>query len=233
MTIAAWCKGCGRYVWLDERWACDAGHGWDQMSQWYDPDTGQPVTPYWLQQPAPSAELVATPAPDAIPEPAAPVAAAPAPAAAAAATAALGTREAVLAGIMAAFVEDPGYRVRYGSDADILIDNVVADESWGTGAKKVEYEAVLKADESDRTVYFWELLKEKGGGLSFGGVQSESYSTFGAKRSGTKKEVVLRPGGTAMDYSWDYAATRHRIEAVAKSNGWRLKVVLRKKSAQW
>ena len=135
--------------------------------------------------------------------------------------------------MLAAFSAYPGYTVAYGTDTDVTIDNQVADANWGAGKKKVEYAAVMKAVEPELTVYFWEILKEKGAGLSFGGFEAESYSTFGTKRSGKTKEVVIGPTGVAMDYSWDYAATRNIVEDVVRRHGWQMKVVLQKKSAQW
>jgi hypothetical protein len=162
-------------------------------------------------------------------QPVAPPSAAPIAPAHAAQTA----REAVLVAILGALGQYPGYASGYGTDTDIVISNQVADANWGTGKKKVEYEAVLKAVETERTIYFWEILKETGGGLSFGGMEAETYSTFGAKRSGTKKEVVIGPGGKAVDYTWDYAATRGIVEAAAAQQGWTTKTVLRKSKAQW
>ena len=57
--------------------------------------------------------------------------------------------------------------------------------------------------------------------------------TSGMKRWGTKTETVIGPGGVAMDYEWDYAATRRIVEDVATRHGWQVKVVLMKNSAQW
>jgi hypothetical protein len=98
---------------------------------------------------------------------------------------------------------------------------------------KVDYTAVLKAVEPETTVYFWELLKEQKTGLSFGQVDSESYSTVGARRSGKAREVVVGPGGIVAEAAWDYGATRSIVESVTTSMGWRLKTVLRKSAAQW
>ncbi len=214
MAVAGFCKQCGSNVYLDERWCCVNGHAWTEIADWYDPQTGAAVTPYWLQ--APSAQA----------PPAAPAAAQPAVVSA-------GTRDALLTDLMATFAQYPGYRFVYGTDTDVTIDNQVADANWGIGKKKIEYEAILKAVEPERTVYFWEILKEKGAGLSFGGMESESYSTFGAKRSGKTKQVVIGPGGVEIDAEWDYAATRRIVEDVAVRNGFNLKVVLRKRAAQW
>ena len=89
MALAGYCRGCGQYVWLNEQWGCVNGHPWTEISNWYDPQNGTPVTPYWLQpaassgapapmatppQPAPTAEPMPAPAPM-------PVAPAPEPAA--------------------------------------------------------------------------------------------------------------------------------------------------------
>jgi hypothetical protein len=91
----------------------------------------------------------------------------------------------------------------------------------------------MKAVEPERTIYYWEIVKESGGGLSFGGFDAEMSTTSGMKRWGTKKEVVIGPGGVAMDYSWDYGATRSIVESVAAKHGWKVKTVLQKKSASW
>jgi hypothetical protein len=218
MAIAGWCATCGAYVYCGTDGSCSNGHPAAGVTNHYDPDTGVAVTPPWVEASAvaPSAAPVAAPT-----EPAS--ASAPAP----------GTRDAVLMGVMAAFAPYPGYTVAYGPGTDITIANQVADASWTTGKKKVEYSAALKAVEPERMVYFWEMLKEKGGGLSFGTMESESYSTFGAKRFGTTKEVVIGPGGKVVDYSWDYGKTRAIVEAAAAQHGWRVKVVLNKAKAMW
>ncbi|MDZ4063374.1 MAG: hypothetical protein U1E22_01790 [Coriobacteriia bacterium] len=213
MKPAGFCRECGANVWLDDRWSCPSGHGWDKVSGWYDGDTGQPITPPWEQVPATQPE---------------PAASAPEPEAAVETP-----RLALLADVLTTFAQYPGYTAQYGTDTDIIIDNQVALANWGTGKKKVEYSAAMKAVETDRTLIFWEILKEKGGGLSFGGFESEVTTTFGTKRSGKTSEKILGPNGVAMDYKWDYAATRRIVEEVATRHGWQVKVVLRKGSAQW
>lgn len=234
MAVAGWCKVCQQHVWLDERWGCVNGHPWTEISDWYDPADGSPVTPYWLQ-PAPEAQPVAAvesqPEPAAQPQPAPVAAVEPAPVTAPAV--AQTTRLELLAAILELLSQYPTYRSHYGTDTDIVIDNQVADAVWAGGKKKVEYEAILKAVEAEKTVYFWELLKEKSAGISFGGFESESYSTVGMRRSGTKKSATLTPDGVQAAYDWDYALTRQIVESVAIPAGWRVKVVLTKGSARW
>jgi len=218
MPNAGYCHECQAYVWLTPDWGCPKGHPAARVNAWYDSATGQPLTP---PQPAP-----APPAP-------APVAPVPAPAPTPIAVAPVaGTRDSFLTDLMGTFAQYPGYAVAWGSDTDMTVSNKVADANLGTVKKKVDYEAALKAVEADRTVYFWEILKEKGSGLSFGGIESESYSTFGAKRYGTKKEVVIGAGGVAS-VEWDYGRTRAIVESVAARHGFGVKVVLNRKKASW
>lgn len=196
---------------------------WDAAGAlaWVSPETQAWARALAAPQPAP--QRATQPAPQPAPEPAAE----PAP------TAETGSRLALLADMLETFGGYPGYTAAYGTDTDITIDNSVALASWGTGKKKVEYSAHMKAVEAERVLYFFEILKESGGGLSFGGFQSESYSTFGAKRSGKTKEVVLGPNGVAMDYEWDYGQTRAIVESVCARHGWTVKVVLRPGSAKY
>jgi hypothetical protein len=241
MAVAGWCRSCGAYVYVGQSWECVNGHPYTDVSNHYDPDTGTAVSTPWTApaEAAPAAAAAEVPAaPPAADAPAAVMAEAQAAAPAAVtaeaqAAPAQTAREAVLAAILAAFAPYPGYAVAYGTDSDITISNQIADAAWGIGKKKVEYQAVLKAVEAERTIYFWEILKEKGAGLSFGGMEGESYSTFGARRSGKKKEVVIGPAGKAIDYEWDYGATRSIVESAAAQQGWAVKVVLKKSKAQW
>jgi hypothetical protein len=206
MAVAGYCDACDQHVYLTDQWGCVNGHSWDRIRDWYDPDTGAALTPYWLQ-PGYSSTPATEPAPSA--------------------------RTDLLAAILQTLGQYPGYRVGYGTGTDIVIDNQLADASWPGGRKKIEYSAILKAVEAERTVYFWEVLKESGAGLSFGGFESESYSTFGTTRSGKTKQVVLGPGGVEIDAAWDYGATRGIVESVAASQGWKVKTVLRKGAAEW
>lgn len=201
MAIAGFCRQCNQNVWCDAQGNCTNGHPVSEVSNWYDPDTGQRF------------DFTAMPAP-----------AATAPGA--------GTSQSVVAEIAQALLAKTGYTVVGGTNTDLVIGSEIANANWITGKKKVTYSAIMKAEDADRTVYWWEMLQESGGGLSFGTMGSESTSTFGAKRYGTTKEVVIGPGGVAMDYSWDYAVTRQLAKEIAARHGFAFKVVMRKKSAE-
>jgi hypothetical protein len=270
MPLAGYCRQCGQYVYLTEQWGCVNGHAWNEISGWYEAETGVAVTPSWMQAPPPAAvpEPVPVPAAPPLPEPAplpeavpvpapvtvqAPAAAptpapeqlpapAPAPAQQSAsipepvpvpAVDAASDRLALLADILATFAQYPSFNAEYGTDADIVVDNQLVDANWGAGKKKVEYSAVMKAVESEGTLYFWEILKESGAGLNFGGFEAETYGVSGKSRSGVQKMMIVGTDGVPVEWEWDYANTRRIVEDVAARHGWKTKVVLQKKSAQW
>jgi hypothetical protein len=238
MALAGYCRQCAQYVYLTDQWACVNGHAWNEISGWYDPQTGTPVTPPWMQAAAPTtasapepigvaapapAPAVVTPAPvDPVPDPA------PAPAAPVA-----GDRLTLLADILAALAQYPSFNAQYGTDTDVVVNNEIVNANWGAGNKKVEYSAIMKAVEPELTLYFWEMVKESGSGLNFGGFEAETFSTSGKSRSGVQKMMIIGADGVPVEWEWDYAATRSVVEDVARRHGWKTKVVLQKKSAQW
>jgi hypothetical protein len=179
---------------------------------------------------------VAAPVPEPLPvvvEPAPVPVVEPAPAPVVASAPAASDRLTLLADILGAFAQYPSFNAQYGTDADIVVDNQLVDANWGTGKKKVEYSAVMKAVEPELTIYFWEIIKESGAGLNFGGFEAETYSTSGKTRSGVQKMMIIGANGVPVEWEWDYAATRGIVQDVASRHGWKTKVVLQKKSAQW
>ena len=49
MALAGYCRQCAQYVYLNNQWGCMNGHAWNEISGWYEPETGAPVTPPWMQ----------------------------------------------------------------------------------------------------------------------------------------------------------------------------------------
>jgi hypothetical protein len=140
-------------------------------------------------------------------------------------------RDAFLIDLMGTLSANPAYTAVWGPDTDMTIASNPVDGSWGAGKKRVEYTAALKAVEVDGTDYFWEMLKEQTSGFSFGTFESESYTQFGAKRSGTKKEAVVGPGSASWE--WGYGTLRALVEDAASRHGFMVKVVLQRSSATW
>lgn len=221
MPIIGYCHDCTEWVWVTSDWACPKGHAAARVNGWYDSESGAPA--------APQAVAASVPAP-AVVEPA--VVAEPVQVAEPTAEAgALGTRVAFLTDLMAAFAQSPSYTAAWGNDTDMTIASNPIDGMWGAGKKRAEYTAALKVSEPERTVTFWEMLKEHSSGFTFGTIESETYTTFGTKRSGKKKEVAIGPG--AASWEWGYGTTRKVVEEVAARHGFSVRVVLTKRAASW
>jgi hypothetical protein len=211
MATIGFCHDCGAWVTLAGDASCPAGHPAASVNGWYDGETGQPAVPAGADAVAPAASAPVVPATSSTPLPP--------------------SRTAFLTALMATVASNPAYNATWGTDTDMTIESNPVDGGWGVGTKRVEYSAALKAVEADRTVYLWELLKERTSGISFGTFESESYTTVGAKRSGTKKEAVVGPGSASWE--WGYGTLRALIEEVAARHGFTVRVVLTRHAAAW
>lgn len=145
-----------------------------------------------------------------------------------------GGKEQLLQVVEQALATYPQLAVTRSNKTDLEIKSVLADAHWGVGKKKVEYSACLLAKEPERTVVYWEMIKEVGAGMGiFGGFKVEKYKSDGRTISGTVREVGYGPQGKIIDYNWDYAQTRSIVESVAKGSGWKFTTVLWKGKATY
>jgi len=135
-------------------------------------------------------------------------------------------RDQLLTAVQAELAKYPMLTASRSDKTDLEIKSVLADANWGIGKKKVEYSACLLAKESERTVIFWEMIKESGSGMeALGGFKTEGFFV-GKTLSGKKIEKEFGPTGKVVDYNWDYAKTRKLVEAVVKNLGWQFKTVI-------
>lgn len=94
-----------------------------------------------------------------------------------------------------------------------------------------------RVDDPARTVRFWEMLVEKGSGMSSGmddvgpgiGFSAGTYKTGGKERSGSIEEAS-NFFDKDFDYQWDYAAVRTALQQVASAAGYGWEMVLNPKS---
>ena len=126
-------------------------------------------------------------------------------------------------------------------DGSLAADVTVAERKAFLSKKKLQYKCRARVDEAARKVRFWEMLIEKGSGMSGGsggfdsdmspgfGFKKETYKTGGKEREGTIEESSTL-FGKDYSYSWDYAAVRKALRAVAEAEGYEFEVVLRQKS---
>lgn len=138
-----------------------------------------------------------------------------------------GDREALLRAIEQKLSQYPQLQVTRGSRTDLEIRSLLADHPWSAG-KKVEYSACLLVKEAERTLIYWEMIREVGAGTNgvFAGFKVETYGSDGKTMGGRVQEVGWSPGGRAIHHNWDYAQTRSLVEGVARAQGWKLTTTL-------
>jgi hypothetical protein len=125
-----------------------------------------------------------------------------------------------------------GIRCQVGAGSDISVKTTFLDAAWGTGKKQIDYQGSALLNEQERTLYFWELTKETGSGLSFTG-NSESSFQSGTTLFRKVKSVGYGPDGKAYEYSLDLGAITKTFKETAKQYGWKFKVVLKKEKAMY
>ncbi|HEX2925664.1 MAG TPA: hypothetical protein VHP38_05330, partial [Ruminiclostridium sp.] len=117
-----------------------------------------------------------------------------------------------------------------GQGTDIAIECEFLDAGWGIGNKKIQYTSRVYFDESANTVTMWELTKEIGSGLSFGGDSETSFQS-GATLFRKVKSVHYGPDGKAYEYNLNLGAIPKAFKETAKAHGWKFKTVLRPNKA--
>lgn len=142
---------------------------------------------------------------------------------------AAGTRVGFLTDLTSAFAQAPAYSAAWGSDTDMTIVSNPVDGIWGLGKARAEYEAALKVSEGERTIHFWEMLKERSGGIPLGAPASGSDAP--ADPSVAREDGVAGSGSDSSE--WGYGTTRRVVEEVAARHGFTVRVVLTRRAAAW
>jgi hypothetical protein len=121
-------------------------------------------------------------------------------------------------------------------DGSLAMEVVVAERKAFLSKRTVTYKCKLRVDDGARSVTFWEMLMEKGSGVSGGGdmapgfgFKKETYSTKSKEISGTIEEAS-RLFGKDFEFNWDYAVVRRVVGGAAAAAGYSLNVVLNPKS---
>jgi len=121
-------------------------------------------------------------------------------------------------------------------DGSLAMEALIAERKAFLSKRKLTYKCKLRVDDGARCVTFWEMLVEKGSGVSGGddmapgfGFKKETYGTKGKERSGGIEEASSL-FGKDFDYTWDYAAVRNAVRGAAEAAGYSLNVVLSPKS---
>jgi hypothetical protein len=121
-------------------------------------------------------------------------------------------------------------------DGSLVMEMLVAERKAFLSKRKLTYKCKLRVNDAAHSVTFWEMLVEKGSGVSGGddmapgfGFKKETYRTGGKELSGGIEEASSL-FGKDFEFSWDYAVVRRMIRGVAEAGGYSLDVVLNPKS---
>jgi hypothetical protein len=144
--------------------------------------------------------------------------------------AASGTRVGFLSDLTAAFAHTPAYSASWGPDTDMTVSSNPVDAMWGIGTARTEYAGAIKVSEVDRTIYFWEQLREQASGIALAAFDSEDYTTHGATPPGARERAV---GPGSASWEWGYGTTRPLVEEVAARHGFAVRTVLSRRAASW
>lgn len=123
-----------------------------------------------------------------------------------------------------------GVQVKPDPHTDLAIDVELLDASFSTGKKKIHYESLILADESEETIKMFEKTTEISIGVSFG-MSGSSTMQSGRTLFRKVKSVQYGPEGKVFEYEFDIGAIPKTVKEIAKANGWKFKTVILKKKA--
>ncbi len=121
-------------------------------------------------------------------------------------------------------------------DGSLAMEMLVAERKAFLSRRKLTYKCRLRVNDAAQSVTFWEMLVEKGSGVSGGddmapgfGFKKETYRTGGKELSGGIEEASSL-FGKDFEFNWDYAVVRRMVSGAAEAAGYSLNVVLNPKS---
>ncbi len=137
------------------------------------------------------------------------------------------TREELLTEILKYNNAGP-FTIARGQKTDLVITNEVVSSNWFSGKKKISYTAQLLLNEEEKTVYYWEALKEISAGISVQiGFQKKLIK--GVEMFQKARETGYAPTGAMVyDYQFDYGSLREALRGLVEEQGWKLKTVIMK-----
>lgn len=127
--------------------------------------------------------------------------------------------------------EKLGVPFTLGPTADVEIHAEFLNARWSIGQKKYRYDALIKADENEKTLFFWQKTTESGGGLSLN-LGVETTVQRGATAFRRVKFTQYGPEGKAAELELDLGEIVRIAQNAAKQNGWAFQTALRQEQAK-
>jgi len=129
-------------------------------------------------------------------------------------------------------LQEMGLDPTLGGSSDITVNVQLLDAKGGSGNKSITYENAVLVEEKERTIFLYEKTAEKSKGFSFGS-SSESSFQSGKTLSRHVKGVFIGSNGAQVTYDFDIGEISKTIKSIAEKHGWKIKTVIRRKSAEY
>ncbi|MFZ2412749.1 MAG: hypothetical protein WAW16_00780 [Candidatus Cryosericum sp.] len=121
-------------------------------------------------------------------------------------------------------------------DGTLFLSSVIAERKVFLSRKSLSYRCRVRINDAAREVLLFEVLEERGSGLTTGnddgeyatpgfGFKVETYNTTRGTRNGAIEEQSALFGKT-YSYKFDYAAVRKTVQDIATANGYTLRTTL-------
>ncbi|MBS7655769.1 hypothetical protein KEJ50_04620 [Candidatus Bathyarchaeota archaeon] len=120
----------------------------------------------------------------------------------------------------------------------LVLETKIAERKVFLSKKTLIYKAKLRINDRDKTVKFFETLKEIGTGISSGGeltdispgfgFKIEKYKISGKEREGAIEELS-KLFGKDYKYYFDYSTVRKTVEHETRNAGYNFSIVLMEK----
>ncbi len=117
-------------------------------------------------------------------------------------------------------------------ESDLEIHTEFVNESWSSGRKKFRYDAFIRLNEEEKTVYLWQKTTETGAGLLFG-CGLETTTQTGAASFRKVKLLQYGPEGKVVELNANLGEIAKAVKTAAKQNGWKFHTALRQDKAKY
>lgn len=138
-------------------------------------------------------------------------------------------KEVIISEVLAK-LDDLGVSYNIGKGTDVSINCEFTNANCGAGNKNIKYFASVYFNEAIKTVFMWELTKEKKNGFAFQEAEETFYQS-GMTQFYRVNTTQYDIEGKLYEYTLDLGAIPKAFKDTAKNHGWSFKMVLKREKA--
>ena len=119
-------------------------------------------------------------------------------------------------------------------DGTLMFSSIIAERKAFLSKKQLTYRCRVRIDDTSKSILLYEVLEERGSGLSSGnydddsagfGFTAEKYSTTNGTRKGTIHEQS-ELFGKSYSYTFNYEEVRNAVQKIADNEGYIFRTTL-------